>query len=196
MPRLDTVLILLLATPALAFANEPVRNTIERRQDYRQLALDRAWADRDARELQEFERLVAALRDAYEDRMAGRYRDVDEGLLRAMDREIGQAGVKADQAAHEANLSRREKRNQRMEAAMGGTVDVLQSIDDAVDLGNDRRDRDTAMLRRDDMIRIGTGAGALQNDIERGNRAAMKRNVTLAESFLDVMRRDLAATRR
>ena len=52
------------------------------------------------------------------------------------------------------------------------------------------------MLRRDDMIRIGTGAGALQNDIERGNRAAMKRNVTLAESFLDVMRRDLAATRR
>jgi hypothetical protein len=43
------------------------------------------------------------------------------------------------------------------------------------------------------MVRTGTMSTALQNRIDRGDRAAMKRNVELAESFLALLRRDLAA---
>jgi len=195
MPRLDTVLVLLLAMPASSFANaDPVRNTVERRQDHRQLTLDRAWAERDARELSEFETMTASLKDAMQDRMAARYRDVNENMLRAMDREIEQAAVKADQAAHEANVSRRQARNTTMKAATGG--DVLQGLDDRRDANNDVHDLDSAFLRHDDMARIGTMAGALQNEIDRGDRSAMKKNLALAEQFLAVMRRDVAATGR
>jgi hypothetical protein len=198
MTRLDTVLVLLLAMPASSFANaDPVRNTVERRQDHRQLTLDRAWAERDAREVSEFASMTASLRDALQDRMAARYRDVNEGMLRSIDREIEQASVKADQAAHEARLSRREVRNQRMEASAGDNGgDVLQVMDDQHDLRDDRRDRDTAMGRHDEMARIGTMSGALQNEVNRGDRSAMKKNLALAEQFLDVMKRDLAATGR
>lgn len=62
--------------------------------------------------------------------------------------------------------------------------DMLQAIEDT-------RDRDTAIIRRDDMARIGTMAGSLRNDISAGDRSAMKRNMSLAEQFLSVMRRDL-----
>jgi len=196
MPRFETVLVLLLAMPASSFANsDPVRNTVERRQDHRQLTLDRAWAERDARELSEFESMTASLRDALQDRMAARYRDVNENMLRAMDREIQQAAVKSDQAAHEARLSRREFRGERMEASVSGDGrDMLQTIDDRHDRRDDARDRDTALVRHDEMARLGTMAGALQNGIDRGDRTAMKKNLALAEQFLDVMRRDLAAT--
>lgn len=196
MPRLDTVLVLLLAMPAASFASDPVRNTAERRQDHRQLAVDRGWIERDARELSEFERLTAALEDASRDRMAARYRDVNASIQQAMDREIEEAAVKSAQAAREARLSRREARNERMEASTTGSgSDALQALDDGHDRRDDTRDRDTAIARHNEMARIGTLSGALQNDIERGDRGAMKRNVTLAEQFLSVMRRDLLATR-
>ncbi len=181
MPRLDTVLVLLLATPALSFANpSPVRTPA---------AADRMWAERDAREVREFETMTASLKDAWQSRMPGRYRDVNESLLRAMDREIEQASVKADQAAREATLWR-EFKKQRMDASVtdaGG--DMLQAIDDT-------RDRDTAIMRRDDMVRIGTMAGSLRNDISSGDRSAMKRSMSLAGEFLSVMRRDVNAGRR
>lgn len=197
MPRLDTVLVLLLAMPAASFANsDPVRNTTERRQDHRQLTVDRAWAERDAREVGLFEQTTAALKDACEDRMAARYREVNGTLQQAMDREIDQAAVKSAQVAHEARLSRREFRGERMEAHVSGDGrDALQAIDDRHDRRDDARDRDTAMSRHDDMVRLSTMSGALQNDISRGDRTAMKKNVALVEEFLQVMRRDLAATR-
>ena len=175
MPRLDTVLVLLLATPALSFANPA--------------AINPTWTERDAREVREFETMTASLKDAWQSRMPGRYREVNESLLRAMDREIEQASVKADQAAREAMLWR-QFREQRLDASVTGAGnDMLQAIDDA-------HDRDTAMLRRDDMVKIGTMAGSLRNDISSGDRSAMKRNMSLAEKFLSVMRRDLAAAQR
>jgi citrate synthase len=187
MPRLDTVLVLLLAIPASSFANaNPARNTVEHRQDRRQLAPDRAWAERDAREVTEFESMTAQLRDAMQDRMAARYRDVDEDVLRAMDREIEQAAVKSDQAAHEARVSRRQARNV-MGASAGGNT--LQAADD-------QNDRNTALWRHDEMARLGTMAGALQNEVNHGDRTAMRKNLALAEKFLDVMKRDLAANSR
>jgi hypothetical protein len=197
MPRLDTVLVLLLAMPAASFANsDPVRNTMERRQDHRQLAVDRGWAERDAREVGQFEQMTAALKDACEDRMAARYREVNGNLQEAMDREIDQAALKSAQAVHEARLSRREFRGERMEARVSGDGrDALEAIDDRYDRIDDARDRNTAMARHDDMVRLSTMSGALQNDIGRSDRAAMKKNVALAEEFLQVMRRDLAATR-
>jgi len=196
MPRLDTVMVLLLAMPAPSFATaQPVRNTAERISDRRQIALDRTWAERDAREVQEFQRLTNALKDAYRDRMNARYSEVNECVLQAMSRETEQAEVKTAQAAREARMSRREWRDERMEANVTGSArDRLEAADDRHDLRDDRRDRDTAALRHDDMVRIGTEAGALQNDIARGNRSAMRRNVSLAEDFLGVMQRDLAAT--
>jgi hypothetical protein len=136
--------------------------------------------------------MTAQLRDAMQDRMAARYRDVNEDVLRAMDREIEQAAVKADQAAHETRLSRREARRSTMQAS-AGDVSTAQAVDDRHDLRDDRRDRDTAFVRHDEMARIGTMAGALQNEIYRGDRTAMKKNLALAEQFLDVMKRDLAA---
>jgi hypothetical protein len=195
MPRLDTVLVLLLAMPAASFANDAARNTVERRQDHRQLAVDRGWLERDTRELTEFEHMTAALEDANRDRMAARYRDVNTTLQQAMDREIDEAAVKSAQAAHEARLSRREARNERMEASMTGSGrDALQAIDDGRDRRDDALDRDSAITRHNELVRIGTLSGALQNDIERGDKSAMKRNVALTEQFLSVMRRDLAAT--
>ena len=186
MPRLDTVLVLLLATPALSFANPaPVGNRV---------AVDHAWAERDAREVREFEQLTVSLKDAWKSRMAGRYREVNESLLHAMDHEIQQASVKADQATREATLWR-EFRKQRMESSVTGAgSDMLKVIDDRYEQSDGASDRDTAMLRRDDMVRIGTMAGSLRNDISAGDRSAMKRNMALAEKFLSVMRRDLAAT--
>lgn len=175
MARLETVLVLLLAMPALTFANSnPARITLER-----------TWAERDARELSEFEQLTASLKDAWQVRDDERYREVNESLLRAMEREIDQAGVKVDRAARAATLSRREN----MQAATGGAPGMLQMIEDP------HRDGDTVMVRHDDMIRIGTMAGSLQNTIDRGDRAAMKRNLSLTDEFLSVMRRDVAATR-
>jgi len=175
MPRLDTVLVLLLAMPALTFANSnPAPNTLER-----------TWVERDARECREFEQLTASLKDAWQGGDVERYSAVNESLLRAIEREIDQASVKVDRAARAATLSRRE----HMQAATGGTPDVLQLIDDP------HHDGDTPVVRHDDMVRIGTLAGALQNSIDRGDRSAMKRNLALTDEFLSVMRRDLAATR-
>ena len=197
MPRMDIVWALLLATPALTFANDPpVRNAHEARADYRQLAADRTWAERDARELAEFEQMSHALGDAGRDRMTGRYREVNTGLQAAMAREIEQASVKADQAAHEARLSGRELEGERMEAGVSGdSRDMLQSEDDRLDMNDDVRDRANAFIRHAEMVRIGTMAGSLQNNIERGERAAMQRNVALGDQFLKVMRSDVAASR-
>jgi hypothetical protein len=197
MPRLDTVLVLLLAMPAASFANtDPVRNTVERQQDHRQLAVDRSAAARDEREVAEFEQMSKTLGDAYRDRMAGRYREVNARLQTAMLREVEQASVKSDQAAHEAQLSDRELRSERMEAGVSGdSRDMLQSGDDRRDLNDDVRDRANAFIRHAEMARIATLAGALQNNIDRGERAAMQRNVALIDQFLKVMRSDVAAMR-
>lgn len=178
MPRLATVLVLLLATPALLFANS-------KPHDYREAALERTWAERDARELGEFEAMAASLKDAWQHGGGERYCEVNEGLLHAMGREIDQAKVKADRAARAAMLSRRET----MQAATGGAPGV-EAIDDT------HRDDQTARIRHDEMLRIGTLAGSLSNGIGRGDRGAMKRNLSLAEEFLSVMRRDVETDRR
>jgi hypothetical protein len=193
MPRLDTVLVLLLAMPAASFANtDTAPSAIERGQDRRQLAVDRGWAERDARELREFEQLTASLRNAYRKRMTGRYREVNARLQLAMAREIEQSSVKADQAKREAQLSGRELQDERMEAGLSGeTRDVIQSDADRRDLRDDN-----AFIRHAEMARIGTMAGALQNQIEHGQRSAMQRNVALLDQFLKVMRSDNAVTRK
>jgi hypothetical protein len=51
MPRLDTVLVVLLAMPAAAFATNTAASHQETRTDHRQLAVNREWNERDAREL-------------------------------------------------------------------------------------------------------------------------------------------------
>ncbi|HKW13288.1 MAG TPA: hypothetical protein VJS69_02270, partial [Candidatus Krumholzibacteria bacterium] len=79
-------------------------------------------------------------------------------------------------------------------AVSGDGRDMLQAMDDRHDLRDDRHDLNTAKGRHDEMARLGTVAGALQNEIDRGDRTAMKKNLALAEQFLDVMRRDVAAT--
>jgi len=196
MPRLETVLVLLLAMPAISFANsDPVRNTAERRQDHRQITVDRTQLDRDTQELRAFEQMTAALKDACEDRMASRYRDVNAGVQNAIDREVEQAAVKSAQSAREVRGARREVRGERMEATSTGSGrDALQAFDDGHDRRDDARDRNTAVGRHDEMARIATMSGALQNEIDRGDRRAMQRNVELVEQFLELMRRDLAAT--
>jgi hypothetical protein len=196
MPRLDTVLVLLLATPAVAFANgDSARTTMEQRPGPT-AAVDLDWAERDARELREFIMLTAGLKNALRDRMPGRYRGVNEDVLRVMDRETGQASVKAAQAAREATLWR-VFRAQRLDASITDAGhDMLQAIDDRYPSRDDVSDHDTAIIRHDDMVRIGTMAGSLRNDVAIGDRAAMKRNLSLAEQFLAVMRRDAAATER
>jgi hypothetical protein len=195
MTRLDTVLVLLLATPALSFANtDPVRDSVGRRQEQGQLAVDRGWAARDAGELREFEQLTASLKGACRSRLTGRYREVNENLQRAIDREIEQSSVKAAQAAREVALWR-VFRKERLEASTTGAGnDMLQAIGESYEHRDDARDRDNAIVRHQDMVRIGTMVGALQNDIGAGDRSAMKRNIALAEQFLSVMRRDVVAT--
>jgi hypothetical protein len=197
MPRLDTVLVMLLAMPAASFANnDAIPNSREIRADRRQLAADVDWNERDAREVAEFERFLGSLRDAGRDRMTGRYREVNTRVQTAMTREIEQAQVKSAQAAHDANLSRREWRGERMDASVGGEAyDVLQARDDRRDLRDNARDRDNTLARYEEMARVATMSAALQNPIERGDRRAMKRNLELTEMFLALMRRDLAATR-
>ena len=94
----------------------------------------------------------------------------------------------------EARLSAREWRGERMEASVPGEARALFPLhDDGRDLRDDVRDRDNTLARYEEMARVGTMSTALQNDVDRGRRAAMKRNLELAESFLALMRRDLAA---
>jgi hypothetical protein len=197
MPRLDTVWAVLLAMPAIAFANpQPVPNAGQTPVDRRQIAIDRAWNERDAREVAEFERLTLALRDAARDRMTGRYREVNERVQTAITREIEQARVKTDRAAGETHRSRGELRRERMDASMpGGGDDMFDTRDDRRDLRDDRRDEEVTLARFEEMARLGTMAAALQNPIERGERGAMKQNLDLAEHFLALMRRDLSAGR-
>lgn len=197
MPRLDTVLVLLLAMPGAAFAKtETIRNSREARADRHELAADYDWNERDKRELAEFERFASALRDASRDRMSGRYRDTNTRVQTAMAREIGQAQVKSAQAAYEATRSRRELGSERMEASVTGEpYHMFEARDDRRDLRDDARDHDNATARYEEMARIATMSAALQNPIDRGDRAAMKRNLELANAFLAMMRRDLAASR-
>ncbi|HEX6791716.1 MAG TPA: hypothetical protein VF247_10435 [Candidatus Krumholzibacteria bacterium] len=194
MPRLDTVWVVLLAIPSVAFASpDPARNSAETRVDRRQVAIDRAWNERDAREVSEFERLASTLADASRDRMSGRYREINQQLQAAITREIQQAQVRSAQAAYEAARSRRELSGERMEASMSGDAGEMFDVrDERRDLRGDRVDSERAQARYDEMSRIGTMSAALQNPIERGERKAMKRNVELAANFLALMRRDLA----
>jgi hypothetical protein len=81
-----------------------------------------------------------------------------------------------------------------MEAAVSGDGrDMLQAMDDNTICATTAA---TATRRWYGTMRwpLGTMAGALQNGIDRGDRTAMKKNLALAEQFLDVMRRDVAAT--
>jgi hypothetical protein len=190
MTRFDTVWVVLLAMPTVAIAST---TTVQHRQeilaDHRPLVDDENWNERDARELSDFTRLASLLKDARQDRMPKRYREVNARIQEAITREIQQAQVKSEQAAQEARLSGRELRAERMEASVSGdSPDMFETRDDV-------RDHDNAMARYEEMVRVGTMATALQNQIERGDRAAMKRNLELTESFLGLLRRDLAATR-
>ena len=190
MTRLDIVWVVLLAMPTVAIAST---TTVQHRQDvladHRQLAADEGWNERDARELSDFTRLAALLKDARQDRMPKRYREVNARIQEAITREIQQAQVKSEQAAQEARLSGRELSEERMDASVSGdSQDMFETRDDV-------RDHDNATARYEEMVRIGTMATALQNPIERGDRAAMKRNLELTESFLGLLRRDLAAAR-
>jgi len=189
MPRLDTVLVVLLAMPSVAFASKATVQNQETRSELRQDAAQRDWNERDAREVTDFANLAAALKDAGQDRMPRRYRDVNARVQEAITREIGQAQVKSAQAAQEARQSGRELRAGRMDASVTGEApDMFDSRDDA-------RDCDNALARYEEMVRIGTMMAALQNPIERGDRAAMKRNLELTDNFLGLLRRDFAAAR-
>lgn len=195
MPRLETALVVLLAMPTAAFAStEPSSNLHEARASQRQLAVDRNWNERDAREISDFEQLTKALKDACEDRMSGRYREVNRRVQAAITREIRQSQVKSAQDAHEVNQSRGELRNERMEASTSGDAsDLFQVQEDRRDLRDDLRDSQNSTARYQEMARLGTISASLQNAIERGDQGAMKRNVELAGKFLDMMRRDMAA---
>jgi hypothetical protein len=195
MARLTTPTLILLcfATPVFATAQSG-RNAREAVNDHRQIALDRAWSLRDASELTEFETLVSTLHDANEDRMVRRYREINARLQTAMDREISQTHVKRGQAANEQRKSRRELRGERMEAGQTGDPrDQLGVADDRRDLNDDRRDRRSTASRGEEMARLGTLAGSLQNDVARGDRAAMERNLKIATEFLALMRADAEA---
>jgi hypothetical protein len=125
--------------PRLSRTPTRYANNREIRADRRQLAADVDWNERDAREVAEFERFLGSLRDAGRDRMTGRYREVNTRVQTAMTREIEQAQVKSAQAAHDANLSRREWRGERMDASVSGEAyDVLQARDDRRDLRDKR----------------------------------------------------------
>jgi hypothetical protein len=192
MPRLDTVLVVLLAMPAVSFASPG--STQSRREAHagrRQAVVYREWNQRDAREVAEFERLTSALRHAGRDRMTGRYREVNERVQAAMVREIEQAQIKSAQAMNEARLAGEAR---RMNAATPGQSPGMLPHDE--NTTNEERDRDAALARYEEMARLGTMSAALWNPIDRGDRGAMRRNAELAGKFLSLMRSDLAATRR
>jgi hypothetical protein len=192
MPRLTTttLVLLALATRVLA-ATAAIRNAGEAATDHRPWAPDHAGSERDRRELSEFERLVTNLRDAYQDRMTGRYRDANARLQAAMDREIEQARVKRAQAANEERRARRVGWGRPMEAGTGGhEIDYLQVIDDGREL---RACRSEPKDRGKEMARIGVLSASLQNAIRRGDRAAMARNIDLGAEFLVLLRADGAA---
>jgi len=189
-----TLVLAVCAAPAAA-GKDPVRNAREATVDNRQIALDRAEWSRDATEVAEFESWVVDLADACRDRMAGRYQGVNARVRSAMEREIVQVGAKRGQAGRESRQSRREARDARMEAgATGSGVDQLQAIDVGHDRRDDRGDVRSAADRSREMKRVGGLSAALANDIARGNRSAMEKNLELAREFLSLMREDVGAT--
>jgi hypothetical protein len=141
-----------------------------------------------AAELTEFEAMVAALCDAYEDRMPGRYREVNARVQRAMSREIEQARVERDRAVSEERRSRSRRDSGPMRAETSAAAEL--PFEKPRDTGADRRARRSIVNRCDEMVRVGTLSGALQNEISRGSRPAMARNIELVRSFLCLMRAD------
>lgn len=182
------------AVPATAGV-DPVRSTREARVDNRQISTDRAVFARDAAEIAEFQRWLAELADACRDRMSGRYQETNTRVCAAMEREMRQAEVKRARASHETRQSRREVRGEQMEASTSGSpIDRLQAADDRHDRRDDRRDRHDATTRCAELKRIGGLSASLQDDVARGNRGAMQKNLELAREFLAVMREDAGAS--
>jgi hypothetical protein len=182
--------------PALAAA-QAARNAHEAAVDNRQIAVDKVKIDRDSQELREFENLLSRLDDAREDRMVTRYQETNSAIHAAMQREMTQARRSVEQAAHEVRQSRREAAGEHQEAAMTGSPrDQWQAADDRHDLRDDRRDRNSQSTRFEEMKRLSALSAGLENDIRRGDRKAMQKNVDLARQFADVMRADLTANGR
>lgn len=183
MSRLSTAALLLffLATPVFA-TEAPSRNA--------GAPAPPSTSARDAAEVAEFEALVASLCDAYEDRMPARYREVNENLQRAMAREIEQARLARDRAVNEERRTRRDRRAPMQAGTAGPSGDLGAAPGDDGAPATMRRDRRSVVNRSEEMIRLGTLSGALQNDIARGHRPAMARNIELAGSFLGLLRAD------
>jgi hypothetical protein len=159
MTRLRLLAVLALALPAAGRA-QPAPAAI---QDHREIHQDRRALEEDWRDLDRLQRLVASFDDARVRRDRGAMADVEDRILRAIDRELAQSSrdfahdrAEARQDRYESDLhgARDHRRDARREAA---TAAKLQRI--RADLGSlhdrfDRRGLDAVRARYRDLVRL------------------------------------------
>ena len=138
-------------------------NARQRKQDRDQLEQGKEAAARDQEELQAFQQAVAEFQGAQQSGDTQKLQEVYQGLLVSMKREVEQGQEKAEQYKKEFQQSSREVRGERRDVRRA-REDVDENVDyaeaaqvrDAVQRGDDRRDR------RDDKSDLETLAGGLK----------------------------------
>jgi hypothetical protein len=204
-----TILSLSFALTAI-FANAQV-NLVERADDRKDLAVDRAQKERDQKEIAAFQSDLAGIETAWKSGDANKVNALKNQLVAAMKREIEQSENKLSQDKKEVRednaeirSDNREIRRDRRDSRVG--VDVR---DDARDKARDKADRrDDIRDKADDVNDKNEQAGRLARqkniyetlkayhfanlgEFSKGE-AATKR--MLANEFLETMQRDLAET--
>lgn len=171
--------------PAAALADQNVR---ERAQDRAQIRSDRAELSRDVADVRRLERLLWRLDDArrrFDEPVERRVRQEIHAFLA---REMGDAKQQVAKDCREARQSARELRRDRRRGRPGW--------DDRRDLRDDVWDLATSKGRLAREREIIFELHALQPRISHNDRAAEGRERELFQEFLNIARRDAAATGR
>jgi hypothetical protein len=196
MKRLHS-LILLLCLGVSVYAQQPVRNTVERTQDRNQIGRDQATLDRDRAELAQFRGYQAGLKAAVAAGDVASAHAQHQKLMGAMHQEIQQSEAKVAGSANEVRQSGSEVRSDTREIqrdrAQGRPVaaaaDRGDRRDDRADKADDRGDlaeRRARLARQREIL-----ATFKAINVQNGGVAAISAKMNLLDEFEQTMVRDM-----
>jgi hypothetical protein len=193
-----------------------VRNHVERADDRRDLAVDKAQLERDIKEVAAFKADMASIQTAWKAGDVNQVNASKNQLVASMKREIEQSENKLKQDKHEVKESNSEIRSDNREIQRDrndtrARNDGPDRRDDARDLARDKGDRRDDVRDRNDDVRDANAQAARLTNQKRiygilkaynfanlgeasKEEAATKR--AMIKEFLVTMENDLAATQR
>jgi len=208
----NTNLILALAALLLGGTVNAQRNVIERSDDRKDLAVDKAQRERDEKEIAAFNSHLTAIEVAWKGGDANNVNALKNQLVAAMKREIEQSENKAKQDNREIRESNSEIRsdnreirgdrkdsrhgNDRADDARDKARDKVDRRDDVRDKNDDVRDRNEQVARLARQKNIYETLKAY-NFANLGDASASEAGTkkALMNEFLQTMEKDLAETR-